>query len=144
MPSGLVVLGGEYPDNTETDKVVALWGSRVNMETDGDTLKGGPRVRYSNDGGRTWSDNVVQLRNDVSKNQWDTGYIVTTQRTDGRILAIYYWQTDKLNQPHIAYTVFDPNVEHVSPISTSSQTLRNSKLKCSSNSPRPGPNGKPT
>ena len=78
---------------------------------DGSALPPGPRTRYSNDGGRTWSDNVVQLRRDIGdQNGFDTGYLLATQRTDGKIIAIYYWQTNELPQPHIAYTVFDPNI----------------------------------
>jgi hypothetical protein len=53
----------------------------------------------------------VQLRRDIGdQNGFDTGYLLATQRTDGKIIAIYYWQTNELPQPHIAYTIFDPNI----------------------------------
>lgn len=118
VPCDLVVLGGGYPGNTNTSKVVAVWGARSDTSSaggpfviNGSVLPPGPRTRYSNDGGRTWSDNVVQLRRDIGdQNGFDTGYLLATQRTDGKIIAIYYWQTNELPQPHIAYTVFDPNI----------------------------------
>lgn len=113
----LVVLGGEYPDNPNPKHIIAVWGARGGMkgtDSKGNNLGAGPRARYSRDGGRTWSENVVQLRNDgqgrSAKGPWDTGEPVAYERTDGKIIMIYYWQTDTRPQPYIAYTVFDPNV----------------------------------
>lgn len=113
IPCWLVVLGGEYPDNTNTQNIVAVWGARGGGEIGGESLKAGPRARSSKDGGRTWSDNVIQFRNDLQDGRigFDTGELAAMQRTDGKIIAVYYWQTDTHPQPYIAYTVFDPNVE---------------------------------
>ncbi|MEX0746029.1 MAG: sialidase family protein [Dehalococcoidia bacterium] len=113
VPSRLVVLGGMYPQNTDTNHVIAAWGARSDMEgPDGEEIEPGPRVRYSRDGGRTWSDNVVQLRNDVQDGVYrDIGYMQACLRTDGKVLLVYYFQTNEHNQPHIAWTAFDPNIE---------------------------------
>lgn len=73
-------------------------GSRVN-------------IRFSNDNGRTWCDEIV-LRCSDGANR-DVGYPRMVQRIDGKLLIIYYW--NNANQPgkdpyrYIAYTVIDPD-----------------------------------
>ena len=117
IESWLVVLGGQYPHNPNPKNLIAFWGARGPMtgtDSEGKKLGAGPRVRLSKDGGRTWSENVVQLRNDVEDRKgsdFDTGEPVAYERTDGKIIMIYWWQTKANPQPHIAYTVFDPNIE---------------------------------
>jgi len=116
VESWLVVLGGQYPANPNPKYVIAVWGARAKMfgtDSKGNDLRAGPRARLSKDGGRTWSKNVVQLRNDMQDGDhgFDSGEPVAYERTDGKIIMIYWWQTNKRPQPHIAYTLFDPNVE---------------------------------
>ncbi|MBD3322454.1 MAG: hypothetical protein GF350_15235 [Chitinivibrionales bacterium] len=118
VPCNLVVLGGEYPENTNTDHIVACWVARGDWEKpNGDEIGSGLRVRYSNDKGHSWSDSVVNLRDDIQENPeawWDIGYPLSFLRTDGKVCVVYYWQSNEYTQPHIAYTIFDPNIDGVS------------------------------
>jgi len=68
-------------------------------------------AKYSTDAGVTWSPELV-LRDDFqvdSHNDPDLGYPRLVQRTDGKLVAMYYWATKKRPQHHIAATVWDPN-----------------------------------
>lgn len=73
-------------------------GSRVN-------------IRFSKDDGKSWSDEIV-LRCGDGANR-DVGYPRMVQRSDGKLLIIYYW--NNANKPgsdpyrYIAYTLIDPN-----------------------------------
>ena len=67
----------------------------------------GMRARLSEDNGRTWSDPII-LRDDGGN--WDIGYPRSVQRTDGKIVTIYYYWTEELGpERHIASTIWDPN-----------------------------------
>jgi hypothetical protein len=55
----------------------------------------GMRGRLSEDNGRTWSDPVI-FREDGGN--WDIGYPRSVQRTDGKIVTIYYYW-DPGNRP---------------------------------------------
>lgn len=63
---------------------------------------------YSNDEGKTWSDPVLIRGGDGAN--WDIGYPRATQRPDGKVVALYYYnnadQGDKYR--YIAATIFDP------------------------------------
>ena len=77
----------------------SVHGSRVN-------------VRFSSDNGRSWSDEIMLRGGDGADR--DTGYPVMTQRPDGKLIMIYYWNNalrDK-SKPYryIAYTIFDPDM----------------------------------
>lgn len=67
-------------------------------------------VRFSSDNGMTWSDEVV-LRGEDGANR-DVGYPRMVQRSDGKIVIVYYWNNANLKDQkpyrYIAYTVFDP------------------------------------
>ena len=68
-------------------------------------------AKYSTDDGLTWSPELV-LRDDFqadSHNDPDLGYPRLVQRTDGKLVAMYYWATKERPQQHIAATIWDPN-----------------------------------
>jgi hypothetical protein len=54
----------------------------------------GIAVVWSDDGGKTWSDEAV-VRDDA--NGSDIGYPVATEIDDGRVFAAYYYQLDDGN-----------------------------------------------
>lgn len=66
----------------------------------------GIRAKLSSDEGRTWGDELV-LRDDAAN--WDLGYPRSVQRSDGKVVSIYYYQ-DKTHGPerYIAQTIWDP------------------------------------
>lgn len=63
-------------------------------------------AKLSSDDGNTWSDEIV-LRDDGANR--DQGYTRTVQRTDGRIVTIYYFN-DEISGPerYIAATIWSP------------------------------------
>ena len=66
----------------------------------------GIRAKISEDGGRTWSDEIV-LRDDG--HGWDLGYPRMVQRPDGKLVTMYYHNTRENPQPHIVATIWDPD-----------------------------------
>ena len=66
-------------------------------------------VKVSSDGGRTWSDETV-LRADGASG--DIGYPRMVQRPDGKLVVVYYWNNelleDRAPNRYIAATIFDP------------------------------------
>ena len=67
----------------------------------------GMRGRLSEDNGRTWSDPVI-FREDGGN--WDIGYPRSVQRTDGKIVTIYYyWDPETGPERYIAATIWDPD-----------------------------------
>lgn len=65
----------------------------------------GIRARLSSDQGITWSDEMV-LRNDGGC--WDLGYVRSTQRPDGKVVAVYYFNDAPNRERYIAATIWDP------------------------------------
>jgi hypothetical protein len=65
----------------------------------------GMRARVSNDNGATWGSDII-LRSDGGT--WDLGYPRTFQRTDGKVVTVYYYNTDAAPQQFIAATIFEP------------------------------------
>lgn len=65
----------------------------------------GLAAKLSADDGRTWSKEIV-LRSDARK--WDIGYTRAMQRPDGKVVAVYYYTTDKIPHNFIAATVWTP------------------------------------
>ena len=64
---------------------------------------------YSADGGASWHDQQV-LRGDYAADAFDEpdlGYPRVTQRSDGKLVAIYYWATKEIPRGHIAATPWD-------------------------------------
>jgi len=83
----------------------------------GDRHVGQIQARYSEDGGKTWGPELV-IRDDFQAMaadpdsqrglNADIGYPRLVQRTDGKLVAIYYWVTAKHPQQHIAASIFHP------------------------------------
>lgn len=65
----------------------------------------GIRARLSSDNGKTWG-KEIHLRDDGRS--WDFGYTRTLQRTDGKLVTIYYYATAEKPEQHIAATIWDP------------------------------------
>jgi hypothetical protein len=67
-------------------------------------------VKFSSDGGRTWSDEIVLRENDGADR--DVGYPRMVQRPDGKVVVVYYWNhalaDDRPPYRYIAATIFDP------------------------------------
>ena len=68
------------------------------------------RARLSRDEGHSWGDERI-LRSDFQADSFDDpdlGYPRAVERSDGRVLAFYYWATVKHPHNHIAATIWDP------------------------------------
>jgi len=65
----------------------------------------GIRARLSSDNGKSWS-KEIHLCDDGRS--WDLGYTRTFQRTDGKLVTIYYYATAEKPEQHIAATIWDP------------------------------------
>ena len=67
-------------------------------------------ARLSADEGRTWSDEIILRGNDGAN--FDMGYPRITQRPDGRVVVVYYYNHALLDGPpyrYIAATIFNPD-----------------------------------
>jgi hypothetical protein len=65
------------------------------------------RARLSNDGGRTWGQELV-LRDDGGGR--DLGYPRSVQRSDGKVVTIYYfWHAKTGPERYVAATIWDPS-----------------------------------
>ena len=65
----------------------------------------GIRARISRDGGRTWE--VERVIRDGAQD-WDLGYPRSVQRTDGKIVTVYYYNDPGQPERYIAATIWDP------------------------------------
>ncbi|MEE8362684.1 MAG: sialidase family protein [Dehalococcoidia bacterium] len=63
------------------------------------------RARLSDDGGRTWGEEVV-LRDGAGNH--DIGYTRSAQRADGRIVTAYYFNDEHAGERYIAATIWGP------------------------------------
>ena len=61
----------------------------------------GIRAKLSEDNGKSWGDEI-HLRDDGRN--WDCGYTRTIQRSDGKLVTIYYYTTAENPEQHIAAT----------------------------------------
>jgi hypothetical protein len=89
-PPSLVYLGG--------NRLAAIYGFR-----------GVPysiRARISQDLGRNWGREIL-LRDDVV--DFDSGYVQSARRTDGKIVSIYYLKTRERIELHFEATIWDPD-----------------------------------
>jgi hypothetical protein len=66
----------------------------------------GIRAKLSLDNGKTWGQEI-HLRDDGST--WDLGYTRTCQRTDGKLVTVYYYATAERPEQHIVATIWDPD-----------------------------------
>ena len=71
------------------------------------SLPYGIRAKISEDNGKTWGDEI-HLRDDGRT--WDFGYTRTVQRTDGKLVTIYYYTTVENPEQHIAATIWNPDL----------------------------------
>lgn len=67
----------------------------------------GIRARISKDNGKNWGHEIT-LRSDAKT--WDLGYTRSVQTPDGKIVTIYYYNTEKIPEQHIAATIWDPDL----------------------------------
>ena len=83
----------------------------------GERHAGEIRGRYSDDQGTTWGpefiirDDFQAMANDPDSKSGinaDIGYPRLVQRTDGKLVAIYYWATAENPQQHIAASIWQP------------------------------------
>jgi hypothetical protein len=68
-------------------------------------------ARLSADEGSTWEPEQVLregFQRDCVKDWSDFGYPQTVQRSDGKVVAIYYWASEDHPQQHLEATVWDP------------------------------------
>jgi hypothetical protein len=65
----------------------------------------GIRARLSSDEGHTWGDEITLRADGLT---WDLGYARSVQRSDGKLVTIYYFTTAANPQQHIAATIWDP------------------------------------
>jgi hypothetical protein len=65
----------------------------------------GMRAKISGDNGKTWGPEII-LRDDART--WDFGYPRMVQRSDGKVVTIYYYTTEQNPEQHIAATIWDP------------------------------------
>lgn len=64
----------------------------------------GIRARLSSDKGKTWSEEIP-LKTDAGT--WDLGYTRTTQRPDGKLVTIYYFNDSKDTERYIGETIWE-------------------------------------
>jgi len=65
----------------------------------------GIRARLSADSGESWGDEIV-LRDDAGA--WDLGYTRTVQRSDGKLVTVYYYNDAPEGERYIGATIWDP------------------------------------
>jgi hypothetical protein len=65
----------------------------------------GIRARISNDEGKTWGNEII-LRKDGGA--WDLGYTRTVQRSDGKMLTVYYFNDHEDTERYIGATIWSP------------------------------------
>ncbi len=64
------------------------------------------RARLSNDGGRTWGDELILRDNGGGR---DLGYSRSVQRPDGNVVTVYYFWDQKTGpERYVAATIWDP------------------------------------
>jgi hypothetical protein len=68
----------------------------------------GIRARVSKNLGNTWGEEFV-LRSDGGS--WDLGYPRTVQRSDGKLLTVYYFNQDRNDVRYIGATIWNPGRE---------------------------------
>jgi len=66
----------------------------------------GIRAKISENGGKSWGDEIV-LRDDGGT--WDLGYPRMMVRPDGKLVTIYYFNTEEYPGSHIVATIWDPD-----------------------------------
>jgi len=65
----------------------------------------GIRAKLSEDDGETWGEEII-LRDDGGN--YDLGYPRTVQRSDGKIVTLYYFNDHPEGERYIAATIWEP------------------------------------
>jgi hypothetical protein len=65
----------------------------------------GIHARFSADNGKTWGEEFT-LRSDGGS--WDLGYPRMVQRPDGKLVTVYYYNSDAKSERFIGATIWDP------------------------------------
>lgn len=99
--------GAPVPDAGEGNppSMIRLKDGRVCLTYGYRATPFGIRARLSADGGHTWAKEIV-LRDDGGGR--DLGYPRTVQRSDGKIVTVYYFQDKPKGDRYIAGTIWDP------------------------------------
>ena len=63
------------------------------------------RSRLSNDGGRSWGKEFILRSNGGGR---DVGYPQTVQRSDGKLVTVYYFHDEPQSERYIAATIWHP------------------------------------
>ena len=65
-------------------------------------------ARYSDDEGATWPlEQVIRTGFESANGSPDLGYVRLYQRTDRKLVAVYFWCTPSMPQTHIEATIFE-------------------------------------
>jgi len=81
-------------------RLCSIYGDRDTQQVAG---------KYSDDNGKTWGEEFVIREGYKSTDGWaDMGYPRLLQRTDGKLVAIYYWASPEHPQQHIAASIWSP------------------------------------
>ena len=93
-------MGGNPPTLTrlQDDRLCITYGYRGDANP-------GIRATISNDDGHSWSDPII-LRDDAGTP--DLGYPRTTERPDGQLVTVYYFNDAPASERYIAATIWDP------------------------------------
>lgn len=63
------------------------------------------RARISSDNGRTWGKEIILRENVLPP---DIGYTRSVQRSDGKVVTLYYLATEQYKEEHIEAAIWDP------------------------------------
>ncbi len=101
-------IGETGANNGNPPALVALQDGRLCCVY-GDRTRRQILARYSSDNGETWGDELI-IRGDEGSEPLnaDLGYSRVVQRADGKIVAIYYWNSRARPQQHIAASIWSP------------------------------------
>jgi hypothetical protein len=100
-------LGSPEPDAGEGNppSLLRLADGRLSLIYGYRATPFGIRARFSGDLGRTWSE-AIALRDDGGGR--DIGYVRSVLRSDGKIVAVYYYQDRSGPTRYLAATILDP------------------------------------
>ena len=90
----------------EDGRLCCIYGDRDNK-----TIAG----KYSSDNGKTWGPEFIVRDDFQSVDDWaDLGYPRLAKRSDGKLVAMYYWAIADHPQQYIAASIWDPKKEATS------------------------------
>ncbi len=98
-------IGRPAPQTENPPSLVHLKDGRLVLTYGRREAPFGIRARVSSDEGKTWGPEKV-LRTDGGC--WDLGYTRSVQRPDGKVVTVYYYNTDCAAERFIAATIWEP------------------------------------